>query len=203
MIMTWNRRTRTNVLSLVIVLAALLLLTACTDGEVGIPTGEAITIDALPDGPGRGFAEVEVLAEDNRGLRVGEAAPDFRMQLVDGRYIDIQDLKGRPVLINFWATWCPPCRREMPDIIAASEASDDLVVLSVNVQEELKVVGPFVDDFGITMPVIRDVDGDLRDAYRVSGMPTSIFIDRNGNISKIWTGLLDSATLDRLLDEIL
>ena len=203
MILTWNRQTRTNAQSLIIVLAALLLLTACAGAGAGVPTGEAISIDALPDGPGRGYAEVEVLAESNRGPRVGEAAPEFRMQLVDGRYVDIQDLKGRPVLINFWATWCPPCRREMPDLIAASEANDDLVVLAVNVQEELKVVGPFVDDFGITMPVIRDADGDLRDAYRVSGMPTTIFIDRDGNISKIWTGMLDGATLDRLLSEIL
>jgi len=203
--MMWNRRTQPNVLSQVFIpllaLAALLLLGAC--GGAGGSASEAITFEALPDGPGRGFAEVKVLTKNNRGPRVGEAAPEFRMQLVDGRHIDIQDLQGRPVMINFWATWCPPCRREMPDSLAASEDNSDLIVLAVNVQEELKVVGPFVDDFGITMPVILDGDGDLRNAYGVSGMPTSIFIDRDGNVSKVWPGILDGATLNRLLDEIL
>jgi thiol-disulfide isomerase/thioredoxin len=190
-------------LALATTLILLSTLAGCRGNSSTEPAGEAIAIDALPDGPGRGFAEIVVLTSDRRGPRVGEPAPAFRMQLVDGRYVELDDLQGRPVLINFWATWCPPCRREMPDIIAASESNDDLVVLAVNVQEELKVVGPFVSDFDISMPVLRDIDGELRQTYGVSGMPTSVFIDRDGNVSAVWSGLLTAETLDDLLNEIL
>ncbi len=200
--MNRDRGLRPSLFVIAVVLFTMALMGACTGGSSS-PAGEAIDIESLPDGPGRGFAEVVVLASDKRGPRVGEVAPAFRMQLVDGRYLDIEDLQGRPVMINFWATWCPPCRREMPDIIAASESNPELVVLAVNVQEELKTVGPFVSDFDISMPVIRDTDGKLRQTYGVSGMPTSVFIDRDGNVSAIWSGLLNAETLDELLNEIL
>ncbi len=201
--MNRDRGARRSLFAIATLLIVVALMGACAGGSSSTAGGEAIDIELLPDGPGRGFAEVVVLTSDKRGPKVGEAAPAFRMQLVDGRYVDIADLQGRPVMINFWATWCPPCRREMPDIIAASESNPDLVVLAVNVQEELKTVGPFVSDFEISMPVIRDTDGELRQTYGVSGMPTSVFIDRDGNVSAVWSGLIDARTLNDLLNEIL
>ena len=91
----------------------------------------------------------------------------------------------------------------MPDIIAASEAHEELVVLAVNVQEDMKIVEPFVNDFGISMPVLMDGEGKLRNAYGVSGMPTSVFVDQEGNVSAIWSGLLNAEKLNDLLNEIL
>ncbi len=201
--MQWGRRPRLAVFLIVGLLATMTMLSACGSGRAAEPAGEAIGVDMLPAGLGRGFPEVVVLADDNRGPKVGETAPGFRMVLADGSHINIEDLQGRPVMINFWATWCPPCRREMPDIIAASEAHEELVVLAVNVQEDLKTVEPFVNDFGISMPVLMDGEGKLRNAYGVSGMPTSVFIDQEGNVSAIWSGLLNAEKLNELLNEIL
>lgn len=201
--MQWDRRPRLAFLLIVGLLAAMMMLSACGSGRAAEPAGEAIGVEMLPAGLGRGFPEVVVLAEDNRGPKVGETTPGFRMVLADGSHINIEDLQGRPVMINFWATWCPPCRREMPDIIAASEAHEDLVVLAVNVQEDLKIVEPFVNDFGISMPVLMDGEGKLRNAYGVSGMPTSVFVDQEGNVSAIWSGLLNAEKLNELLNEIL
>ena len=109
----------------------------------------------------------------------------------------------QPVVINFWATWCAPCRREMPEFVEASEAHDDLVILAVNTQEKLEVVEPFAQEFAITMPVIRDENGDVKELYEVNGMPTSIFIDRSGRIAATWAGLLTGEALAEFLAEIL
>lgn len=165
--------------------------------------GEAITFDALPGGLGRGFPAVEVDAS-SRGhpVRAGAEAPNFRLRLDDGRFLTLHDLRGRPVMINFWASWCGPCRMEMPDIVAQAQTNPDLVVLAVNVQETMAHVQPFVEEFHMTMPVALDANAELRNLYQVRGMPSSVFIDRTGNISIIWTGILDGALLQQLIDDI-
>ncbi|RIK42903.1 MAG: hypothetical protein DCC55_07495 [Chloroflexi bacterium] len=148
--------------------------------------------------------EQEIDTRGNRGatLRAGAEAPNFRLRLDDGRFITLHDLRGRPVLINFGASWCGPYRLETPDIVAQAQADPDLVVLAVNVQETMARVQPFVEDFHMTMPVALDANAELRNLYQLRGMPSSVFIDRTGNISTIWTGILDGALLQQLIDDI-
>ncbi|MCL4863724.1 MAG: TlpA family protein disulfide reductase [Caldilineaceae bacterium] len=190
---------------LLVVLA--LLVSACggrTSTDALAQPAEAISLSALPDGLGRGFPTVEIdTRSTGRGaLRAGAEAPNFTLRLDDGRFLNLHDLRGRPVLINFWASWCGPCRLEMPDIVAQAQADPDLVVLAINVQETMAHVQPFVEEFHMIMPVALDANAELRNLYQVRGMPSSVFIDRSGNISTIWSGILDGVLLQQLIDGI-
>jgi len=184
----------------------LLLLGACSVGPApsAPPAAEAmITLDALPAGVGRGFPTVQLdQAAQEGGLAEGQTAPNFQLLLEDGRHINLAALQGQPVLLNFWATWCGPCRLEMPEIVRATATNADLVVLAINVQEEMAQIQPFAEEFQMTLPVVRDTDGALRNLYEVRGMPTSVFIDREGKISTIWTGILTRKVLQDLLAEM-
>lgn len=185
------------------VLVTALALAACSDsGPVGFD-GEPVTLDAFPSGYGRGFATAfPADAAGSKAFAKGQPAPDFYLQLDDGSHMRLSDLQGRPVMLNFWATWCHPCRVEMPDIVSESEADQDLVVLSINVMEEQQVVESFASDFQMTMPILMDSGGDLRNTYGVQGMPTSVFIDRDGHVANVWRGLLTADKLGELLTEI-
>lgn len=167
-------------------------------------TAPQISVAELPQDIGRGYPSV-VIGETraaNSDISVGATAPDFALQLDDDRTLRLSDLQGTPVMINFWATWCPPCRAEMPEIVEAAEKDQDLVVIAANVQEEIDVVRSFAEEFGMSMPVALDSDGRLRDLYQVRGMPTSVFIDRSGTIASVWAGLLDAERLEEELTKI-
>ncbi|MEZ4615240.1 MAG: TlpA disulfide reductase family protein [Caldilineaceae bacterium] len=165
---------------------------------------DPITLADLPPGIGRGYPVVSFSGIDNdaAGLTQSDPAPNFHMVLPDGKYLTLADLRGRPVLINFWATWCGPCRLEMPEIVAEASRNEELVVLAVNVQEELTQLQPFTEDFQMIMPVIQDSKAELRQLYEVTGMPTSVFIDRDGNIAAIWRGILTGPALHDFLAAI-
>lgn len=122
--------------------------------------------------------------------------------LKDGRHLRLQELRGQPVLLNFWATWCGPCRLDTPEIVRVAATNTDLVVLVINVQETIEQIQPFAEEFQMTLPVVRDTDGKLCNLYEVRGMPTSVFIDPEGKIFTIWTGTLTSKVLQDLLAEM-
>ncbi|MEX1019480.1 MAG: TlpA disulfide reductase family protein [Litorilinea sp.] len=193
----------------VLLLLALLLLVGCNRGasnsSVATPVESTITYANLPTGLGRGYPilSFEGLDEGVQGLVPGQPAPNFRMVLDDGNSLTLEDLHGSPILINFWATWCGPCRIEMPDIVRHSNEEEDLIVLAVNVQEELEDIQGFATDFQMEMPVLRDTEGDLRRIYDLRGMPTSIFIDRAGNVTAVWPGVLTPSQIEELLADIL
>ena len=189
----------------VIVVLAACTGTVQTTSEQTTGSGSQITAANLPDGLGRGFPNANLNDIDNSetGVSEGNVAPNFQLQLADGRYVNLHDLQGQPVLINFWATWCGPCRLEMPDIVAESEANDDLIVLAVNAQETLEQIEPFVEEFQMSMPVVVDQPGEIRKLYQVRGMPTSVFIDREGNISTYWAGILNADLLNEFIEKIL
>jgi len=167
--------------------------------------GGVLLVDDLPASLGRGFpVGTRINNKAAPSLAAGEQAPDFRLVLADGSSLALSDLQGRPVLINFWATWCPPCRSEMPDIIDRyNQHAADLVVLAVNTREGLDLVEPFAQDFRITMPVVLDQNGEIMDLYEVRSMPTSYFIGRDGRIVMKWVGLMTPDVLDSFLKIIL
>ncbi|MEZ4729496.1 MAG: TlpA disulfide reductase family protein [Caldilineaceae bacterium] len=185
----------------------LILVAGCAavNGQQAMKDAEStLTLDELPIGLGRGYL-VAGLVEDNSSqteVKEGDLAPDFLLQSDDGRHLRLQDLQGRPVLINFWATWCGPCRLEMPELVATAKNHKELVVLAVNVQEELAQIEPFAEDFAMTIPIVRDTDGALRQTYRVRGMPTSIFIDKEGKVAAVWSGLLTKKLLKQFITKI-
>ncbi len=186
----------------------ILVVAGCGSKEVASGDnlgGGVLTVEDLPTTLGRGFPMgVRIANVPASSVVTGEQAPDFRLVLADGSSLALSDLKGRPVLINFWATWCPPCRSEMPDIIDRyNQNADDLVVLAINTREGMDLVEPFAQSFGITMPVVLDQTGSIMDLYEVRSMPTSYFIDRDGRIVMRWVGLMSPDVLDSFLKIIL
>jgi peroxiredoxin len=132
-------------------------------------------------------------------------AHDFRLPDLDGKQQRLSSHRGKVVLINFWATWCPPCRAEIPEIEAAFEArqADGFEVLGINVEESRETIAPFVDEFEMSYPVLLDESGRLLQTYRAMGLPMSVIVDQDGVIQARHVGFLTAADLDRYLGELL
>ncbi len=131
----------------------------------------------------------------------GERAPDFSYTLADGAY-KLSDLRGKPVVVNFWATWCLPCVEEMPTLDAAHRANPDLVILAVNRNESTDAIAAFAPKVGVSFPLITDRDGVIGERYGVINLPTTFFINRDGTIAARHVGALTAERLAERLAEI-
>ncbi|MGH2626945.1 MAG: TlpA family protein disulfide reductase [Anaerolineales bacterium] len=142
-----------------------------------------------------------------QGAAVGAPAPDFGLRTLVGDSVRLSALRGRPVLVNFWASWCDPCRSEMPEIAAAyaRHRETGLEVLAVNLrdQERERDVRRFVAELALPFPVLLDDKGRTRRRYRLGAIPTSVFIDTAGVIRVVHPGPMTAEVLNRALDEIL
>ena len=135
-----------------------------------------------------GASTVAVGLLDDRSVELDELAPDFRLTDMDGRAVMLSDFRGKTVVLNFWASWCPPCRAEMPEFQELWEArgehgADDLVILAVNFlrDDTVGAATKFVEGQGFTFPVVFDTtSGDVAARYGVRGLPATFFIDRKG-----------------------
>jgi len=125
---------------------------------------------------------------------VGSPAPDFTTGTLDGKAVHLSDLKGKAVLLNFWATWCAACRSEMPAIQKALDGSRErgFEVIGINFRESNQAaMRRFLEGAGVRYGSALDPDGKIADAYNVTaGLPVSIFIDRQGAIALIQVGLM-------------
>jgi thiol-disulfide isomerase/thioredoxin len=139
------------------------------------------------------------------GISEGKRAPDFSLETLAGGEVSLSDHLGDVVLINFWATWCAPCRAEIPAIEAVHQArlNDGFVVLGVNYQESRDAVEPFARELAISYPVLLDESGRVMETYRAIGLPMSILVDREGIIQVRHAGLLTEAQLDDYLDDLI
>ncbi len=135
----------------------------------------------------------------------GHPAPDFELISTDGETIRLSDFKGTPVIVNFWATWCGPCRAEFPDFQrAAVDNADQLVIIGVNntSADQVELVPAFLEEFGITFPVVLDEDGSTAKAYRILGLPTTIFIDSSGVVDEVFTGPINKAYIESKIEKL-
>lgn len=130
---------------------------------------------------------------------VDRPAPAFSLQSLDGTTLSLADYQGKVVLVNFWGTWCEPCKREMPALQAANEryAAQGLAIIGVNLTDDEKLQGRSEDDvrafaaqYNLTYPIALDRDGSVTDAFRVFPLPTSFFIDTQGHIRYVHVGEL-------------
>ena len=152
-----------------------------------------------------------VLAGNNRttpdpgyaAARPGSLAPDFTLTALGGEKQSLSQYRGKAVLINFWASWCEPCKAEMPLIEQyAQKYPSQLVVLGLNSEETPLVVRSFADSFKITFTILLDTNGVVSDLYRVDGFPTTFFIDATGRIQAEQVGSLTRDNMDRYLASI-
>ena len=137
---------------------------------------------------------------------VGKAAPDFELQNLDGQSISLSDLKGKPVLINFWATWCRPCIFEMPYIqeIYDEWSGKGLMVLAINRGESSSKVEQFLQSNNLSLPVLLDTKLDVFRRYNIRGIPTTFFIDKDGIIQeKIIGAFTSKAPIENRLSKIM
>ncbi len=136
---------------------------------------------------------------------VGSPAPDFKLQNIAGQAVTLSGLKGKPVLINFWATWCGPCRIEMPAIEAAYQQhrAEGFTVLAVDADEPLDIVAAFVKELGLSFEVLLDPGNIVNDVYRVRAYPTSYFVNRNGVVAVLQIGSMTESQLNKNLEIIL
>ena len=134
----------------------------------------------------------------------GRAAPAFRLRSLDGSVAELADYRGRYVLLNFWASWCGPCRGETPALQAFFEReSPGLVVVGVNQQEGPETARAFTEQFAVTYPIVLDRDGQVSGAYRVStGLPVSFLIDPEGVIRRVHLGALTEDDLAELAGKL-
>lgn len=132
-------------------------------------------------------------------------APDFQLPSLDGSTVTLSTLKGQVVLINVWATWCPPCRAEMPTIQAAYETygRQGFTVLAVNLRENPRTVAAYLQQFGLTFPALLDLDGQVSSLYRASVLPSSFFVDRQGIIRAVYRGPMPRSVIAGTVEQLL
>ncbi|WP_067620432.1 TlpA family protein disulfide reductase [Alicyclobacillus acidiphilus] len=136
----------------------------------------------------------------------GYRMPPFTLtEYPDNKTIDTKDLIGKPIFINIWASWCPPCQEETPDIVKAyKQYGSKVVFLSVNAtsQDNMPDVEQFIKHYGITWPVALDKNGEVLQEYNIVGFPTSFFVNRQGIITDVNVGLITAQNLNDQLQRI-
>lgn len=138
-------------------------------------------------------SEEKIIESDKIGNRKGDIAIDFELNTQDGETVKLSDYKGQRVMLNFWATWCPPCRAEMPDMQKFQE-DKDVKVLAVNLTEtesNLANIQKFIDQFELTFTIPLDDESAVSNAYEIMAYPTTFMIDSNGRIQFVMMGALN------------
>lgn len=144
-------------------------------------------------------------SETETGLEKGDVAPDFTLKTIDGETVQLSDLRGEKILLNFWATWCPPCRAEMPDMQKYHEVHDDGIILAVNLVETEQNMGQiedFLTEYGITFQILLDESTEVSSLYDAHALPTSYLIDKEGDIYMKAIGAIDYDLLVEQFNEM-
>ena len=143
---------------------------------------------------------------------VGHLAPDFILSTVEGEAYALKDLvdrdgdsgAGRPVILNFWASWCGPCRIETPHFQSASlKHNGRVAILGVNQGESAGIITDFGTSFGLTYPLLVDPENRVNDLYSIINLPTTVFIDRQGIVREVFVGVMNQAVLEERINRLL
>lgn len=141
------------------------------------------------------------------GVEQGELAPDFTLPSLEGESKKLSDFRGQKVIINFWATWCGPCKAEMPEMQTyyKNHKSQDFTILGVNMtdtEKSKKDIKPFAKQYGVTFPVVLDTKGKVMSTYEVTGFPTSYFIDKQGVIQYKLVGAMNKDMVHKVIGKM-
>ncbi len=174
--------------ALVMLSASVLVIAGCSPG----PAPQASAPSSIPS--------------PNEGIQVGNVAPDFQLPNLDYEPISLNELRGKPVVLNFWASWCPPCKDEMPYLQEIHEeySGSGLVLLAINLGESLSTVENFLQSNDYSFPVLLDTRGVVAQQYRVINIPTTYFIDGDGIIQEKRIGaFINAAQIEEQLSKIM
>lgn len=139
------------------------------------------------------------------GMEKGNLAPDFELQNIEGKSIKLSSLKGKKVIVNFWASWCPPCRLEMPEMENYYAKNNGIEILAVNLTTAEKSradVPAFLKANGITFPVLLDENGEAAQLYNISSIPASFILDTKGVIQQKIVGPMTYEMMDKMLGDV-
>jgi cytochrome c biogenesis protein CcmG/thiol:disulfide interchange protein DsbE len=141
-------------------------------------------------------------ADEEPAPVVGRRAPEFRLATVAGEPLALAELQGKPVVLNFMATWCGPCKYELPAFQELAGRRPELSVLLVDLGEDSEMVAEFLDSLKVSLPTVLDESGQVTKTYRVRGLPSTFFIDRGGVIRAVQLGALDQRALENGVGKI-
>ena len=160
-------------------------------------------LPALADSAFNSIIDIAANLEAAVGLTEGSRAPDFTVMTVDGESVTLAELRGKIVLLNFWGTWCGPCRREMPEFQRAYDSfqTDGFEILAVAFNDTFEAIASFRDEFGLTFPLALDETGAVNDAYGIQTRPSSFLLDRDGLILTRHFGLITESQLQEMLNQ--
>ncbi|MED1129760.1 thiol-disulfide oxidoreductase ResA [Bacillus paralicheniformis] len=139
-----------------------------------------------------GYTLYSAVFQKTESVAVGEKAPNFSLEDVDGNRLKLEELKGKGVFLNFWGTWCEPCKREFPYMANQYKVFKDqgVEIVAVNVGESNLAVRNFMKDYGVNFPVVLDKDRQVLNAYDVTPLPTTFLINPDGEIVKVVSGTM-------------
>ena len=164
---------------------------------------DAIEIETYTLDPAKsGIAKIH---DGIKGVQVGDKSADFTLFDLDGAEVSLSDMAGRPVILNFWATWCAPCRAEMPHLEAAYQQyqQDNLAILALNQDELREEISPFRDELGLTFPLLLDDNAIVAATYGAFRLlPSTYFIAPDGTVIAIHRGTLTPDVLDSYIQEL-
>ncbi len=164
--------------------------------DTGNVSTKGLGVVALPDGLNP--------TDKAPAAQEGRAAPDFKLATPDGGTVRLSDHRGKWVVVNFWASWCGPCRQETPELQRlADRHPQTLVVMGVNQQESAGVAKEFTDQFGVAYPIALDADGAVSVAYRVTGLPRTLLVDPAGVVRYSGNGRITEDQVSKLEAEYL
>jgi thiol-disulfide isomerase/thioredoxin len=165
---------------------------------VGLIIIGMVAVNALPKG--NSTSEYSVVP-----ARVSFAAPELSLFDLNGNQINLSDYHDNIVLVNNWATWCPPCKMEMPTLLQyyQTHSDDGFMLISIEAGESAPEVRSFADEYGLTFPVLLDPDNQSLTAFHNDSLPSSYVIDQNGNVVLAWTGPISLDMLEKYVTPLL
>ncbi|GIP15181.1 thiol-disulfide oxidoreductase ResA [Paenibacillus montaniterrae] len=152
-----------------------------------------------------GYAIVQSFTSNDSGLvKEGQQVPEFRLANLQGEPVALEDYVGKPVVINFWGTFCEPCIREMPSFERQHEQWKDqgVEILAINLSEDTLTVSNYVKKLGVTYTILRDVNRKTEKRYGIRSYPTTFFVNRDGTLSSVFVGEMKESQIEERISKI-